>query len=65
MLAHNATGLPTSITQMSPGMIAPGMQTNESPQSAGESFGDFDFGYAQELMNKAGIPIGEDQQLPL
>jgi hypothetical protein len=63
MFSH--TGMPSNLAQLSPGMITGGMGKEESPQSAGDSFGDFDFGYAEELMSKAGITMGEDQQLPL
>ncbi len=63
MFSH--TGMPSNLSQLSPSMMGGPVGKEESPQSAGESFGDFDFGYAQELMSKAGITMGEDQQLPL
>ncbi len=65
MLGHSVTGMPSAITHPSPNMLGSQTGKEESPQSATDGFGDFDFNYAQELMSKAGITIGDDQQLPL
>jgi hypothetical protein len=63
----NAGLAPPSGQQPSPGNSLPGTLgagRNESPQSNPESY-EYDWSFAQELLNRAGMPLEENNQLPL
>lgn len=66
-LMPNAGLAPPSGQQPSPGNSLSGALSagrNESPQSNPESY-EYDWNFAQELLNRAGMPLEENNQLPL
>ncbi|KAJ9092612.1 hypothetical protein QFC19_008650 [Naganishia cerealis] len=66
-LMPNAGLAPLGGQQASPGNSLPGTLAggrNESPQSNPESY-EYDWNFAQELLNRAGMPLEENTQLPL
>lgn len=62
--AYLAAGGPMEHATGSPGMIFhPGTIINDSPSSA--DLFDFDFSFAQETLERAGLTLDEGSQLPL
>lgn len=65
-LMPNSGLAPTGGQQPSPGNSLPGSLggKNESPSSNPESY-EYDWNFAQDLLNRAGMPLEENSQLPL
>ena len=65
-LMSNSGMAPSGGQQPSPGNSLPGSLggKNESPSSNPESY-EYDWNFAQDLLNRAGMPLEENSQLPL